>query len=80
MTEFAVGQEMRSGASEAFLMVYEPARVMKVRADTVRLWLRSGTVRGRKFGKSWRIAASELQPVDSESPIPQLASQPGPQP
>jgi excisionase family DNA binding protein len=79
MAELEAVQELESGAGEAFLTVDETARLMKVRADTVRRWLRSGTVRGRKFGKSWRIAASELQRLEGEQLTSQPASQPASQ-
>ncbi len=45
---------------ETLLTVEEAANALKVRVETVRRWLREGTLRGRKIGRIWRIAESEL--------------------
>jgi excisionase family DNA binding protein len=43
-----------------FYTTEETADALKVRVETVRRWLRDGTITGRKLGKSWRIAESEI--------------------
>lgn len=45
---------------ETLLTVEEAARALKVRVETVRRWLREGTLRGRKIGRIWRIPESEV--------------------
>ena len=43
-----------------FYTTEETANALKVRVETVRRWLRDGTITGRKLGKSWRIPESEI--------------------
>ena len=43
-----------------YLTVEETARRLKVDPETVRRWLREGTMRGQKFGRVWRVPESEL--------------------
>ncbi|HEX8833568.1 MAG TPA: helix-turn-helix domain-containing protein [Abditibacteriaceae bacterium] len=45
---------------ELYYTVEEAASVMKVSTETVRRWLRSGTVQGLKHGRDWRIPESAL--------------------
>lgn len=47
---------------EKFLTVEEAACVLQVNTDTVRRWLRSGEITGRKLGRVWRITQGDLQP------------------
>lgn len=51
-----------------YLTVEETARRLKVDAETVRRWLREGTLRGQKFGRVWRIPESELSLTPRETP------------
>ena len=46
--------------AEEFLTVEEAAVRLKVEDETIRRWLRSGQLRGLKFGRVWRIPASAL--------------------
>lgn len=55
---------------EKFLTVEEAARVLQVNADTVRRWLRSGELTGRKLGRVWRIAQGDLRAVPASNPEP----------
>lgn len=42
------------------LTVHEFAKLAKIPEQRVRQLCRSGQVKARKFGKTWRISASEL--------------------
>lgn len=44
-----------------FLTVGEAAGVLHVDIQTIRSWLRNGTLRGVKLGKLWRVPAMELE-------------------
>ena len=46
---------------ERYLTVDETADTLRVHADTVRRWLRSGRLRAVKFGKVYRIPESHLR-------------------
>ena len=48
---------------EKFLTVEEAALALQVNTDTVRRWLRQGELKGRKLGRIWRIAQSDLASV-----------------
>ena len=54
---------------ETLLTVEEAAELMKVKVDTVRRWLRNGTLRGRKIGRIWRIAESDLNRLGQETTV-----------
>jgi acetyl-CoA synthetase len=45
----------------AFLTVEQVATRLQVHTDTVRGWLRDGTLRGHKLGRVWRIDPSDLE-------------------
>ena len=45
---------------ETLLTVEEAANALKVRVETVRRWLRDGTLRGRKIGRIWRVPESAV--------------------
>ena len=51
--------------------VEEAAQILKVSEDTVRRWLRDGTLRGRKLGRVWRISEEEIRGSASSYPLPQ---------
>jgi acetyl-CoA synthetase len=52
---------------ETLFTVEEAAELMKVKVDTVRRWLRNGTLRGRKIGRIWRIAESDLSKLGQDT-------------
>ncbi len=45
---------------ERFLTAEQVAELLQVHLDTVRRWLREGTLHGRKIGRVWRVPESEL--------------------
>ena len=47
-------------AMEKFLTAEQVAEALQVHLDTVRLWLRTGQLRGVKVGRAWRIPEREL--------------------
>lgn len=51
-----------------FLSVEEAASLLKVRGDTVRRWLRDGTLRGSKLNRLWRISSAEIERLASAPP------------
>jgi excisionase family DNA binding protein len=59
--------------AEEFLTVSEVAYRLKVDPETVRVWLRSGKLRGSRLSRAagWRVAESEvarlLNPVDTDA-------------
>jgi acetyl-CoA synthetase len=61
---------------ENHLTVEETARSLKLTVDTVRRWLRDGTIHGRKLGRVWRIPESELQRLGNERIIKKDAETP----
>lgn len=46
---------------ERLFTVEEAAQALRLHGDTVRLWLRTGRLRGIKVGRSWRVAEQELR-------------------
>lgn len=46
--------------TKTFLPLTKPLRIWKMDVETVRRWLRSGQLRGLKFGRMWRIPAGAL--------------------
>jgi acetyl-CoA synthetase len=54
---------------ESLLTVEEAAELMKVKVDTIRRWLRNGTLKGRKIGRIWRIAESDLNKLGQDTAI-----------
>ncbi|MDY2647402.1 MULTISPECIES: helix-turn-helix domain-containing protein [Pyramidobacter] len=51
---------------DKLLTVKEVAEIIGVHIDTVRIWLRTGRMKGVKFGKAWRIPESELKKGNPE--------------
>src|SRR3954453_21301021 len=47
---------------ERYLTVQETAQALRVTADTVRRWLRTGRLHGVKFGHAYRVPESALAP------------------
>lgn len=46
---------------ETYFTVEETAETLKVSIDSVRRWLRTGKMRGNRYGRVWRVPASELR-------------------
>lgn len=46
----------------------EAAEILGIHINTIRLWLRTGKIQGRKFGKVWRIKESEIMNFGKEKP------------
>ena len=57
-------------ADEELLTVEEAAARLKVDVETVRRWLRSGQLRGLKFGRMWRIPAGALFAIATMPKLP----------
>lgn len=49
---------MKSGE---ILTVQEVADYLKVKAATVRRWIREGQLQAYKFGNTWRVSGEQLQ-------------------
>jgi excisionase family DNA binding protein len=62
---------MNQVPDDELLTVDEAATLLKVDVETVRRWLRSGHLRGLKFGRMWRIPASALLAI---AIVPELPS------
>lgn len=45
---------------EKLLNVDEAADFLGVHTATLRLWLRKGVIKGRKYGRVWRISKQDL--------------------
>lgn len=54
---------MRGEVMEEYLLPEEFAKAASVHPETVRRWLRDGTINGKKFGRKWRIPKEELERV-----------------
>jgi len=46
---------------EQMLTVSDVARILQVSEETVRRWLRGGTIAGIQFGNEWRVEQKNLQ-------------------
>jgi excisionase family DNA binding protein len=46
--------------TEKLLTVDEAAEFLGVHTGTLRLWLREGVIKGRKYGRVWRISKQDL--------------------
>lgn len=55
---------------ERFLTAEQVAQALQVHLNTVRHWLRTGQISGRKIGRVWRISESELRQLGSAVPVP----------
>ncbi len=51
---------------EEYLSVEEAAKALGVHVETIRRWLRDGTIKGIKFGRLWRIKKTEI--VEKKEP------------
>lgn len=54
---------------EDIFTVEEAAKWLKVEITTVRYWLRHGTLRGTKVGKTWRVPEGELRRISGQAEI-----------
>ena len=48
--------------------VEEAAKFLSVHAETLRLWLRLGKIKGVKVGRGWRIPETELEALTKRTP------------
>lgn len=58
---------------ERFLTAEQVAELMQVHLGTVRVWLRSGQLRGVKVGRAWRVPESAIRALSTpaeETPLP----------
>ena len=51
---------LRCDVGEQLLSVAEAAAFLKVHANTVRAWVRSGRIPGAKIGREWRFIEADL--------------------
>jgi excisionase family DNA binding protein len=59
---------MAGPAEETLLLVRQVAAYFRVSEETVRDWLRTGRIRGRRTpGRQWRVFGSELGPFISDN-------------
>ncbi|MBU1067075.1 helix-turn-helix domain-containing protein [Patescibacteria group bacterium] len=47
--------------NDQYLSVEQVCQILDVHRNTVENWLRSGKLKGQKFGKLWRIKYSDLE-------------------
>ena len=48
--------------------VEEGAKILSVHPDTLRIWLRTGKIKGVKLGRGWRIPETELEALTKRNP------------
>lgn len=58
----------RCEVGERLISPEEAAKILGLHINTVRLWLRTGKIQGKKFGKVWRIKESEIMDFGKEKP------------
>ena len=46
---------------DEYLTIEEAASRVKVKPDTLRLWLRTGRLKGLKAGRLWRVKTTDLE-------------------
>jgi excisionase family DNA binding protein len=46
---------------DEYLTIEEAASRVKVKPDTLRLWLRTGQIKGLKAGRLWRVRTRDLE-------------------
>jgi excisionase family DNA binding protein len=54
-------EEGRVVADESLLTPQQVAERLQVQVQTVVRWLRSGQLKGAKFGRIWRVTEEDLQ-------------------
>jgi excisionase family DNA binding protein len=69
---------------DEYLTIEEAASRVKVKPDTLRLWLRTGRLKGLKAGRLWRVKTIDLEAFLEQSakkalkghdPVPDHAAQ-----
>lgn len=50
-------QDMETTENKAYYTTEQAAEILDVKQATIRLWLRSGKLKARRFGGRWRIPA-----------------------
>jgi excisionase family DNA binding protein len=64
---------------DEYLTIEEAASRVKVKPDTLRLWLRTGQLKGLKAGRLWRVRPTDLEVFLEQSAQKALGRhQPGP--
>ena len=58
--------EVNAMTDDRWYTTAEAARLLKVTRYTIRKWLRSGTLKGRKVGRGWLIAKTSVLPPEPE--------------
>jgi len=48
--------------------VEEAAQILSIHPDTLRIWLRTGKIKGVKIGRGWRISETELEALTKKEP------------
>jgi excisionase family DNA binding protein len=70
--------------ADEYLTVEEAASRVKVKPDTLRLWLRTGRLKGLKAGRLWRVKTTDLEAfleqsakkaLEGDDPVPDHAAQ-----
>ena len=70
--------------ADEYLTIEEAASRVKVKPDTLRLWLRSGRLKGLKAGRLWRVKTTDLEAfleqsakkaLERHDPVPDHAAQ-----
>ena len=59
-----VANRVSSRAMERFLTTEQVAEALQVHLNTVRRWLRTGELQGRKFGRVWRVSECEMKRLE----------------
>jgi excisionase family DNA binding protein len=69
---------------DEYLTIEEAASHVKVKPDTLRLWLRTGRLKGLKAGRLWRVKTTDLEAfleqsakkaLERNDPVPDHAAQ-----
>jgi excisionase family DNA binding protein len=47
--------------TEKLLTVEDAARLLQIHPRTLRIWLRQGRIKARRYGRLWRILESDLE-------------------
>jgi excisionase family DNA binding protein len=70
--------------ADEYLTIEEAASRVKVKPDTLRLWLRTGQLKGLKAGRLWRVRPTDLEAfleqsakkaLEHQKPVPDHAAQ-----
>ena len=61
-----VTRQCHSDDLPTYLTTKEVAQFLNLTSETVKRWLREGTIQGVKFGRQWRIPSTELTILKGE--------------